>query len=285
MMTTMDGATTHRSAELSSFLRARRHALSPQDAGLVPGDGRRVQGLRREELALLAGLSTDYYRRLEQGREHRPSLQVLRALARALRLDTHATAYLISLVHPTPLAGPAHASPAASVGVQLILDRGLRVPAYAVDLGLDILAINATGRAMYSGFADTDNLARMVFLDPAARSFYPDWHHVATQVVGNLRWGLARFPGDDRVAETVDEISPQSSVFTELWATHHVRPRSGEDKLFHHPQLGELRLHFEALELADAPDQRLFVYCALDEEPFPNAVARLETLTDSPVST
>src|SRR5690348_6076143 len=115
MMSTMDGVKTHRSAELSSFLRARRQALTPQEAGLIPGGGRRVPGLRREELAHLAGLSTDYYRRLEQGREHRPSLQVLRALARALRLDTHATAYLISLVHPAPLATPAQTSAIVSV--------------------------------------------------------------------------------------------------------------------------------------------------------------------------
>lgn len=273
----------HRSAELCSFLRARREALTPQDAGLVPGAGRRVQGLRREELALLAGLSTDYYRRLEQGREHHPSLQVLRALARALRLDAHATAYLISLVHPAPLATPAHATTTASAGVQLLLDHGLRVPAFALDLGLNILAINAAGRALYGGFADINNLARMVFLDPAARSFYPNWHHVATQTVGNLRWGLTRFPSDDRVAEVVDEISPQSEVFAELWATHYVRPRSSEDKLFHHPQLGDLHLHFEALEVADAPDQRLFVYCARDGGSYPDAVALLETLTESTV--
>lgn len=277
----MDSATTHRSAELSSFLRARREALTPQDAGLVPGAGRRVQGLRREEVALLAGLSTDYYRRLEQGREIHPSLQVLRALARALRLDAHATTYLISLVHPAPLATPTHATSTVSPGAQLLLSHGLRVPALAVDLGLNILAINAAARVMYGGFAAIDNLARMVFLDPAARDFYPNWHHVATQTVGNLRWGLTRFPNDDRVAEVVDEVSPQSEVFTELWATHYVRPRSSEDKLFHHPQLGELHLHFEALELADAPDQRLFVYCALVGGPFPDAVALLDTLADS----
>jgi transcriptional regulator with XRE-family HTH domain len=259
--------------------------LTPQAAGLVPGTGRRVQGLRREELALLAGLSTDYYRRLEQGREHRPSLQVLRALARALHLDAHATTYLISLVHPAPLATTAHTTTAASAGVRLLLNHGLRVPAFAVDLGLNILAINAAGRAMYSGFSDIDNLARMVFLDPAAQDFYPNWHHVATQTVGNLRWGLTRFPSDDRVAEVVDEISPQSSVFTELWATHYVRPRPSEDKLFHHPQLGDLRLHFEALELADTPDQRLFVYCALDDGLSPDAVALLATLTASGAST
>lgn len=276
-------AMAHRSAELSSFLRARREAVTPQDVGLVPGAGRRVQGLRREELALLAGLSTDYYRRLEQGREQRPSLQVLRALAGALRLDAHATAYLISLVHPLPLAMPARAT-TVSAGVRLLLDSGLRVPAFVVDLGLNILGINAAGRAMYSGFGDTDNLARMVFLDPAAKDFYPDWQHVATQVVGNLRSGLTRFPNDDRVAEVVDEISARSSVFAGLWATHDVRPRASEDKVFHHPQVGELHLHFEALEVADAPDQRLFVYCALENGSSPDAVALLESLMPVTVS-
>jgi transcriptional regulator with XRE-family HTH domain len=252
--------------------------VTPEDAGLVPGDGRRVQGLRREELALLAGLSTDYYRRLEQGREHRPSLQVLRALARALRLDAHATAYLISLVHPLPLATPTHETP-VSAGIQLLLDSGLRVPAIVVDVGLNILTINSVGRAMYSGFADTDNLARMVFLDPAARDFYTHWQQVATQVVGNLRSGLTRFPNDDRVAEVVDEISARSTVFAELWATHDVRPRTSEDKVFRHPQLGELHLHFEALEVAGAPDQRLFVYCPVENGSAPDAVALLESLT------
>jgi len=131
---------------------------------------------------------------------------------------------------------------------------------------------------MYSGFGDTDNLARMVFLDPAARDFYTDWHHVATQVVGNLRSGLTRFPNDVRVAEVVDEISARSCVFAESWATHHVRPRTSEDKVFHHPRVGELHLHFEALEVADAPDQRLFVYCPVENGPSPDAVAVLESL-------
>ncbi|WP_255507077.1 helix-turn-helix domain-containing protein [Mycolicibacterium sp. 018/SC-01/001] len=270
----------NRSAELSSFLRARREAVRPQDLGLVPGAGRRVRGLRREELALLAGLSTDYYRRLEQGREHRPSHQVLQALARALRLDAHATAYLISLVHPAPGAVPAHGATGATVseGVQLLLDSAVRVPAYVVDVGMNILAINAPARAMYSGFGDTDNLARMVFCDPAASDFYTRWREVAAQVVGNLRSGLTRFPDDDRVADVVEEISAQSSVFAELWATHHVRPRTSEDKVFRHPRVGELHLHFEALEVAGAPDQRLFIYCPVENGAHPDAAALLEPL-------
>ncbi len=260
--------------------------MTPQDVGLVPGGGRRVQGLRREELALLAGLSTDYYRRLEQGREQRPSHQVLRALARALRLDPHATAYLISLVHPAPLTMPAHATTMSTVsavsavsrGVQTLLDTGMRVPAYVVDVGMNILAINAPARAMYSGFGDTDNLARMVFCDPAAADFYTNWQQVAGQVVGNLRSGLTRFPHDDRVAEVVEDISAHSSVFADLWATHHVRPRTSEDKVFRHPHVGELHLHFEALEVTGAPDQRLFIYCPVEDRSHPDAVAALEPL-------
>jgi hypothetical protein len=137
---------------------------------------------------------------------------------------------------------------------------------------------------MYSGFSRTDNLARMVFLDPAARDFYTNWQQVATQIVGNLRSGLTRFPNDDRVAEVVDEIAARSSVFAELWATHDVRPRTSEDKVFHHPQAGQLHLHFEALEVADAPDQRLFVYCPVENGPSPDAVALLESVTTETAS-
>ncbi len=259
--------------------------MTPRDVGLVPGDGRRVRGLRREELALLAGLSTDYYRRLEQGREQRPSLQVLRALARALRLDGHATAYLVSLVHPVPLATPVSTVSTVSKGVQTLLDDGMRVPAYVVDIGMNILAINAPARAMYSGFGDTDNLARMVFLDPAADDFYTHWHQVAAQVVGNLRSGLTGFPNDDRIAQVVEEISALSSVFDDLWATHHVRPRTSEDKVFRHPQAGELHLHFEALEVAGAPDQRLFIYCPVESGSHPDAVGQLAPLVTVGAST
>jgi hypothetical protein len=264
-------------AELASFLRARREAVTPQDAGLVPGDGRRVRGLRREELALLAGLSTDYYRRLEQGRETRPSVQVLVALARALQLDPHATAYLIALVHPAPQPTPAQAT-TVSPAVRLLLDTGLRVPAMVVDVALNILALNPLARAMYSGFADTDNIAHMVFLDPSAERFYVHWQQVATQTVANLRSGLTRFPGDGRIAEVVDTISAQNPMFADLWATHEVRPRTSEDKLFDHPDVGLLHLHFEALELAAAPDQRLFVYSSPRDGSTPDGVAVLESL-------
>ena len=275
---------TGRSMQLSSFLRARREAMSPQDAGLMPGNDRRVQGLRREEVALLAGLSTDYYRKLEQGREHHPSVQVLHALSRALRLDSHATAYLVSLVHPPVGATPARPNTAASAGIQLLLDTGLHVPAVVVDVGLNVLAINSFGQAMYSGFGRVDNLARMVFLDPGAEHFYADWEQVATQIVANLRSGLIEFPEDNRVLAVVEEISEQSPAFARLWATHKVRPRTSEDKVFNHPQLGLLRLHFEAMEITDAPDQRLFVYCPAEGGLGPNAVTVLHTTAQTTTS-
>lgn len=266
---------TSRSAELCSFLRAHREAVTPQAVGLVPGGGRRVRGLRREEVALLAGLSTDYYRRLEQGREQHPSLQVLLAIARTLQLDSHATAYLISLVHPVPFAKPSRPNTTVSAGVEHLLHTALRTPALVVDLGMNILAINSFGRAMYSGFGSTDNLARMVFLDPAAEHFYTNWQQVATQVVANLRSGLTHFPGDRRINDVVEEISALSPVFAELWAQNKVAPRTSEDKLFNHPEIGELRLHFEAMEIADAPDQRLFVYCSLNDARSADAVTEL----------
>lgn len=250
-----------RSSELAAFLRARRDTVTPEEAGLVAGADRRVRGLRREEVALLAGVSTDYYRRLEQGREAHPSVQVLNALARALRMDAPATAYLIGLVHPAPHAKIEQPNRTVSAGMQLILDHGLHVPALIVDPGLNILAMNFFATVLYSGFDQTDNLAHMVFLDAAARDFYVDWDEVATQVVGNLRAGLTAFPHDRRITDVAEEISSGSAVFASLWAAYTVRPRTSEDKTFRHPQLGVLHLHYESMEVADAPDQRLFVYC------------------------
>jgi hypothetical protein len=280
----MEEGMTSRSRELCTYLRARREAVSPQDVGLLPGDGRRVRGLRREEVALLAGLSTDYYRRLEQGREHRPSLQVLLALSRALRLDSHATAYLVSLVHPVAATTTTGPNTSVSAGIQLLLHTALHVPAVVVDVGLNVLAINSFGRSMYCGFGRVDNLARMVFLDPAAKRFYADWQQVAAQTAANLRSGLIMFPGDVRISTVVNEISDHSSAFVDLWAAHEVRPRTSEDKVFNHPRLGQLRLHFEALEITGAPDQRLFVYNSAESSPAPDAVTLLGSVTEMSAS-
>ncbi|KUL37513.1 XRE family transcriptional regulator [Streptomyces sp. NRRL F-4489] len=245
---------------LGDYLRARRAAVAPADVGLPDDGARRVPGLRRDEVALLAGVSMDYYIRLEQGRERHPSEQVLRAIAGALRLDGAAAAHLFRLglsVFGTTAA-------ATTVAPELLrLMEGMReVPAFVVGAAQDVLAANAMARALYGGFARYDNLLRMIFLDPFAREFYADWDHAARIAVGNLRASSSQFPRDERIERVVGELSVRSPAFTGLWARYEVRPRTHEDKRFRHPQVGEMRLHFEALAVTSAPGQHLSVYSA-----------------------
>jgi transcriptional regulator with XRE-family HTH domain len=264
--------------ELGDFLRARRDLVSPRDVGL-PDDGtRRVAGLRREEVALLAGVSTDYYIRLEQGRERRPSDQVLAAIAQALRLDDDAAEYLFRLGLP---GRPAETA-TTEVGPELLrlMDHFLDVPAFVLGPALDVLAANALAEALYSGFARFDNLLRMVFLDPFAREFYADWDRAATVSVSNLRASAAPFPGDYRVAHTVGELSVRSPAFASLWARYEVHPRAGDDKLLRHPQVGDLYLHHEAFAVTSAPGQKLTVYTAEPGTPSADGLKLLSTLVN-----
>ncbi|MEV0265440.1 helix-turn-helix transcriptional regulator [Streptomyces sp. NPDC050617] len=246
--------------ELGDYLRARRAAVGPADVGL-PDDGpRRVPGLRRDEVALLAGMSTDYYIRLEQGRERRPSEQVLRAIAGALRLDDAAAAHLFRL--GLSVFGTAAAATTVSPALLRMMDGMRDVPAFVVGSAQDVLAANAMARELYSGFARYDNLLRMIFLDPFAREFYADWDHAARIAVGNLRASSSQFPQDERIERVVGELSVRSPAFTGLWARYEVRPRTHEDKHFRHPRVGEVRLHFEALAVTSALGQHLSVYSA-----------------------
>ncbi|MCK7624519.1 helix-turn-helix transcriptional regulator [Streptomyces sp. RS10V-4] len=244
--------------ELGDYLRARRAAVAPADVGL-PDDGvRRVPGLRRDEVALLAGMSTDYYIRLEQGRERHPSEQVLRAIAGALRLNDAAATHLFRL----GLSVFETTATTANVAPELLrLMDGMReVPAFVVGAAQDVLAANALARELYGGFARYDNLLRMIFLDPFAREFYADWDHAARIAVGNLRAASSQFPKDGRIERVVGELSVCSPAFTGLWAHYEVLPRTHEDKHFRHPQVGEIHLHFEALAVTSAPGQHLSVY-------------------------
>ncbi|ANP50033.1 transcriptional regulator with XRE-family HTH domain [Streptomyces griseochromogenes] len=267
-----------RDNELGDFLRARRDLVSPVDAGLPWHTSRRVPGLRREEVALLAGVSTDYYTRLEQGRERHPSEQVLEAVARALRLDGDATGYLFRLAQPAPRT--AVTDPARTVSPELtrLMNHFLDLPACVVSPALDILAANPAGQQLYSGFDRMDNLLRMVFLDPAARRFYRDWDHAAQGVVGNLRALSAPFPNDPRVAQVVGEVSLHSPAFAALWARYEVRPRTSEDKHLWHPLVGGMRLHYEAFTVTSAPGQQLFVYSAEPGTPSADALVLLRSL-------
>ncbi|MEV5282967.1 helix-turn-helix transcriptional regulator [Streptomyces sp. NPDC051994] len=246
--------------ELGDYLRARRAAVAPADVGL-PDDGpRRVPGLRRDEVALLAGMSTDYYIRLEQGRERHPSEQVLRAIAGTLRLDDAATAHLFRL--GLSVVGTVAATRTVAPELLRLMDGMRDAPAFVVGAEQDVLAANAMARELYRGFARYDNLLRMIFLDPFAREFYADWDHAARIAVGNLRASSSQFPQDERIERVVGELSVRSPAFTGLWARYEVRPRTHEDKHFRHPRVGEIRLHFEALAVTSAPGQHLSVYSA-----------------------
>ncbi|MFI2239241.1 helix-turn-helix domain-containing protein [Streptomyces chrestomyceticus] len=219
-----------------------------------------MPGLRRDEVALLAGMSTDYYIRLEQGRERHPSEQVLRAIAGTSRLDDAAATHLFRLGRSA--FGTAAATTTVAPELLRLMDGMREVPAFVVGAAQGVLAAHAMARELYRGFARYSNLLRMIFLDPFAREFYADWDRAARIAVGNLRASSSQFPQDGRIERVVGELSVRSPAFAGLWARYEVRPRTHEDKHFRHPRVGELRLHFEALAVTSAPGQHLSVYSA-----------------------
>ncbi|MEV5708076.1 helix-turn-helix transcriptional regulator [Actinoallomurus sp. NPDC052274] len=268
----------NRENRLGDYLRARRAETAPADVGLSDDGSRRVPGLRRDEVALLAGVSTDYYIRLEQGRERHPSEQVLRAIAGALRMDAAAAAHLFRL--GSPAFGTAAATTTVAPELLRLMDGMQDVPAFVVGAAQDVLAANAMARELYRGFVRYDNLLRMIFLDPFAREFYLDWDEAARIAVRNLRASSAQFPQDERIERVVGELSVRSPGFAGVWARYEVRPRTHEDKHFRHPQVGELRLHFEALAVTSAPGQHLSVYSAEPGSRSGDALTRLRRLAE-----
>ncbi|MFE9552474.1 helix-turn-helix domain-containing protein [Streptomyces sp. NPDC006703] len=245
---------------LSEFLRARRALVRPEDHGM-PAGARRTPGLRREEVAVLAGVSTDYYVRLEQGRERNPSSQVLRALAVALLLEDEEAAYLRALVDPPqhPRARPTweYASP------QLVsmLDAWADTPALVYGRYLDLSAVNSLGEALFSWLGDETSLITAMFLNPAARDFYRDWPVVAQGCVAALR-AANPAPDDQRLQELVGELSVRSADFARMWARHDVRAKTASAKRFRHPLVGDLTLNFETFSVNSAPGQHMVVYRA-----------------------
>lgn len=224
---------------------------------------------------MLAGVSTDYYRRLEQGRERNPSVQVLEAIAGALHLDVHEARHLYEIGQPEVEAIVEQSPTSVSRGLRVLLDHSLGTPASVVGPALDVLATNKMARALYSPFLRMDNIARMVFLDPAAKEFYADWEKVARSAVGNLRAASTTYPSEERIGRVVGDLSIASTTFAKLWAEHLVRPRVEETKVFRHPVVGELRLHFEALWVSAAPGQRVYVYSADPRSSSADALALL----------
>ncbi|WP_329066061.1 helix-turn-helix transcriptional regulator [Amycolatopsis sp. NBC_01480] len=265
---------------IGQFLRARRELVDPAELGLEVGPRRRVSGLRREEVALLAGVSTDYYVRLEQGRERNPSAQVVEALARALQLDEEAVAHLHKLASPGP-ARRRRTPQGERVSRQLVqlMDAWPRTPALVLGRCLGVLAGNALGKALFGGHEHSDDLIRLVFLDPDAREFYPDWERVAVNTVGGLRATAGLDPDDPLLIETVGELSVKSPEFRRLWARHDIRQKTKETKRFHHRLVGGLTLHYESLTVNSAPGQQLVVYQADPGSPSEEALALLGSLT------
>ncbi|KRC62666.1 XRE family transcriptional regulator [Agromyces sp. Root81] len=255
--------------EVREFLRTRRARITPEEAGLPAyGGNRRVSGLRREEVSMLAGVSVDYYTRLERGNLAGASDTVLESLARALQLDDAESAHLFDLARAAN-ASPTSRRPRAKTGeirpsLQRVLDAITEAPAIISTARTDYLAANPLGRALYSVVfaASQPNGARFAFLDPVAQEFYPDWDRVTQDVVAALRGEAGRNPYDKRLTDLVGELSTRSEHFRTLWAAHNVRYHRTGVKRLHHPVVGDLELSFEAMELPADPGLKLSIFTA-----------------------
>ncbi|MGE3192785.1 MAG: helix-turn-helix transcriptional regulator [Microbacteriaceae bacterium] len=261
-------------SDLREFLTTRRARLTPAQAGLPDfGGRRRVTGLRREEVALLAGMSVEYYVRLERGNAKGVSEAVLEGVSRALQLDDAERSHLYDLVrsaneglHPQRRRGPARTQQVAPA-LQQLLDSMHDVPALVQNGRLDVLAINALGAAVFSELYVQPqrpvNFARFVFLDPRAASFYRDWDDGAEQTVALLRAEAGRSPHDRILSDLVGELSTRSDIFRSLWASHDVREHRTGVKNMTHPEVGDLDLSFEAMDLSSHPGLALIAFSAL----------------------
>ena len=265
--------------ELGEFLRARRALTSPAGDG---GPRRRVPGLRREEVAALAGVSTDYYTRLEQGRHKRPSEAVLQALAEALQLDDLATRHLFDLARA--LSAPRRGRPESGVqrvrpSLHRLLDSFTEHPAFVRGRRTEVLAMNRLAAFLLTDFparpARERSLIRWAFLDEEARRRYVDWEKTASSMVGTLRLDAGRHPEDPLLAQLVGELAVQSDEFRTWWADHRVVERRDGIKRLDHPLVGRLDICYEALEVTGEADQTLFVYTT---EPGSESQARLRAL-------
>ncbi|MFD4029513.1 helix-turn-helix domain-containing protein [Streptomyces sp. NPDC058637] len=255
-------------AELSEFLRTRRARLKPEDVGLPDfGRHRRVPGLRREELAQLAGVSVAYYTRLEQGNGRNVSAEVLDAIARALRLTDAEQAHLTHLAKPKQHRKKPSARQQRVRGTLCgLLDTMEGVPAYVIGRRSEVLAWNRMAAAVFGDWSELPpqerNWARMVFLMPEYRELFVEWDQKATDIVSYLRMDAGCHPDDPRLSALVGELSVKSQEFRRLWATHDVKEKSHGVKRLHHPLVGELSLSFETFALPDDAEQSVVVYHA-----------------------
>lgn len=269
-------------SDLGDFLQARRARVQPEDVGIEPFGRRRVRGLRREEIASLAGVSVDYYVRLEQGRAVNPSEGVLDAIAHVLALDEAERIHLQRLGRAGPRRHRA-SQPAevARPGIARLLETLDHVPAYLLGRRLDLIAWSRVGSALIGNFAARPagqrNLARMVFLDPAMQDLLPDWQQVAYETVGLLQLAAGRNPNDPDIAELVAELSLKRESFRSLWVDHDVAQVTSGTRRFHHPVVGDLTLRFEVMVASDDCSQTLVTYTAEADSSADTALKLLAT--------
>ncbi len=258
--------------DVGEFLRSVRTRLTPESLGLPATGQRRVSGLRREEVAVLAGISVDYYTRIEQGREKHPSQQMVEALARGLDLSAHERDHLFRLAGFSPpiLAAGNRVKPELARQIGRWRDQA----AFVLNATLDILAPNTLARALFSTFENSDNMARMVFLDPIARDFYKNWDYAAHGVVAALRHNSTR-TSQAAFTAFIDNLASRSHEFAELWQRQHVQGKTHAAKHLHHRDVGDLTLEYLAFDIPEHPGQQLIVY---DAEPGTDSAQALALL-------
>lgn len=276
-----------RSGELREFLVTRRARITPQQAGLPTLGHRRVPGLRREEVATLTGVSSEYYTRLERGNASGVSDSVLESLARALQLDDAERAHLYNLIRaatPSARAARRPSTPRVRPAVQRLLDRMTDVPAFIQNGRLDMLAANTLARALYCDLYDgaavdartgIPNHGRFIFLDPRSADMYPNWNKTAGDAVTQLRSEAGRRPDDRELSAFIGELSSRSTQFAAFWATHNVRWHTTGTKQFRHRVAGDLELDYEAMELTADPGHTLITFTAQPGSPAEQALAFL----------
>lgn len=270
-------------AQIREFLASRRARITPGQAGLPAyGGTRRVAGLRREEVALLAGVSIDYYVRMERGNLAGASDAVLEGVARALQLDDAERAHLFDLARASerqPARLRRSREPGVTASMQQVLDAITDAPAWVRNARHDMLAANRLARALYAPLlADPRrpaNNARFIYLDPASRDFFIDWDRAADDIAAMLRLEAGRNPYDKNLVELIGELSTRSEDFRARWAAHNVRFHRTGYKRLRHPAVGDLDLNFEAMELSSQPGLTLLVYTAPQGSPAADGLALL----------
>ncbi|MGO1283682.1 MAG: helix-turn-helix transcriptional regulator [Brachybacterium sp.] len=283
----------HRTA-VSDFLRTRRDRITPEQAGIIGGSRRRVPGLRREEVAMLAGVSVEYYARMERGDLAGVSAEVLDSVAQALRLDEAERDHLDDLARAAGPRPMRRRKKACEKGVtpafQRFLDAVTGAPVWVRDRRMDFVAANALGRALYAPlFEDPSgraNTARFTFLDPAARLFFPNWEANADGIVATMRTYAGQNPLDKGLTDLIGELVTRSDAFRQRWSVHDVRHHRAGAKRIHHPVVGDLELSYEAMDLPANPDWFMFAYTAEPGSPTEERIRLLGSLaaTDQDIS-